>query len=58
MKGTKEMYPLWGDDHSVRLGNVKSVIYTILRNIPFTLWRTLRCLNWQRVLRIREYLFR
>ena len=23
MKETKEMYPSWGDDHGVRLGNVK-----------------------------------
>ena len=22
MKETKEMYPSWGDDHGVRLGNV------------------------------------
>lgn len=55
MKEIKEMYPSWGDDHGVRLGNVKISDLHDLRNILSMLWKTLRCLNLQRALRIREY---
>mgnify|MGYP000175790168 CR=1 FL=1 len=55
MKEIKEMYPSWGDDHGVRLGNVKISDLHDFKEHPSMLWKTLRCLNLQRALRIREY---